>query len=129
MDAGKFWLHDQHIKDTANYFDIHLEIIPVWTDRKDGFWFYVEQAAADHMDKPYRQRIYHLTVPRPGVFESRIFQFNDPLRFAQQPQLVEKLNSDSIFEKNGCSALLHKTNENTFQGATKDKNCPSERKG
>jgi len=32
-------------------------------------------------------------------------------------------------KKNDYSVLLHKTNENTFQGATKDKNCPSERKG
>ena len=96
---GKFWLHDQYIKNTANYFDKHIEIIPVWTDRKDEFWFYVEQAVADHLDKPYRQRIYQLTEPTLGVLESRIFQFNDPLRFAHQPQLAEKLNSDSIFEK------------------------------
>ena len=39
---------------------IHLHIAPIWTERTDGPWLYMEQAAASSLDKPYRQRIYHL---------------------------------------------------------------------
>ena len=57
---GSYSTQNQHLKDTANYFDIRLQIIPIWKDKKDGYWFYVEQAVADYIDKPYRQRVYHL---------------------------------------------------------------------
>jgi len=126
---GSFDSQEQHLKDTANYFDIRLEIIPVWADRSDGIWFYVEQAVAGHLDKPYRQRIYQLTENAKGEFESKIFLLTDPLRFAGHSELIEKLNPDSITKKEGCSVFLRRADRKTFQGGTVGKNCPSERGG
>lgn len=126
---GIFDSHEQHVKDTANYFDIHLEIVPVWTVRKDAIWFYVEQAVAGSLDKPYRQRIYRLTEVEDGLFESKVYLLKDPLRFAQHPDLVEVLSPDSITEKEGCSVFFRKIDNRTFQGGTIGKNCPSDRKG
>lgn len=105
---GIFDSHEQHVKDTANYFDIHLEIVPVWIVRKDAIWFYVEQAVAGSLDKPYRQRIYRLTEVEDGLFESKVYLLKDPLRFAQHPDLVEVLSPDSITEKEGCSVFSEK---------------------
>ena len=128
--AGSYTSTEQHLNDTANYFDIHLQIVPIWVSRSDGFWFYVEQAVADYLDKPYRQRIYHLTESTPGIFESAVFIFNDPLRFTHHPELVDKtLTPDSIIEKVGCTIILHKTADHIYMGGTEDKKCPSERKG
>jgi hypothetical protein len=127
--AGSFDSQEQHLKDTANYFDIRLEIIPVWDDRKDGYWFYVEQAVADHADKPYRQRIYQLTEPSAGLFESKIYLLDDPLQYAGQAHLIEDLNPDSVTEKKGCSVYLRKIDGHTYKGGTEGKNCSSERQG
>ncbi len=126
---GSFDSHEQSFKDTVNYYDIRLEIIPVWQKRSDGYWFYVEQAVAAYIDTPYRQRIYHLTERKKGLFESKVYTLKDPLRFTHQPELLEKLTTDSLLEKEGCSVLLRKINSTTFKGGTEGKICPSDRKG
>ena len=71
--SGSYSSEQQHLKDTANYFDIRLQIIPIWKHRTDGFWFYVEQAVFAYYDQPYRQRVDHLTVSVDGTFESKVF--------------------------------------------------------
>jgi hypothetical protein len=54
--TGSFSSAEQAAADT-NYFDIRLEIVPIWTTRADGHWLYVEQAAAGYLERPYRQRV------------------------------------------------------------------------
>ncbi len=126
--AGSYSSEAQHEKDTVNYFDIRLQIIPIWKDRKDGYWFYVEQAMNGYLDKPYRQRVYHLKQNE-GTFESVIYLLKDPLRFTGKPESVELLPLDSLLEKEGCSVILKKTKDNVYAGGTVGKNCPSDRKG
>ncbi|MEY4595363.1 MAG: phycocyanobilin lyase CpcT [Bacteroidota bacterium] len=126
--AGSYNSTAQHLEDTANYFDIRLKMIPVWKDRTDGYWLYVEQAVAGYQDKPYRQRVYHLQETAPGVFESDIFTLQDPLRFAGHPEYVEKLSPDSLTAKSGCAVRLTK-NGSSFVGGTVGENCPSDRRG
>lgn len=127
--AGSYSSEDQHLKDTANYFDIRLQIIPIWKDRTDGFWFYVEQAVASSIDQPYRQRVYHLQEKEKGIFESIVLTMKDPLRFTHKPEEVEKLPIDSLNEKKGCSVILSRKEKDSFVGGTQGKSCPSDRKG
>lgn len=128
--AGSFSSNKQHLSDTANYFDIRLQIVPIWKERTDGYWFYVEQAVADYLQKPYRQRVYHLTALAEGGFESAVLLINDPLRFANNPQkIASHLTPDSLVLKNGCGVILQKVNGKKFQGGTVGKGCPSDRKG
>jgi hypothetical protein len=42
--TGSFSSQDQAAGDT-NYYDIRLEMVPIWTDHPNGRWFYVEQAS------------------------------------------------------------------------------------
>ena len=128
--AGTYSSEEQHLKDTADYFDIRLEIIPIWKNRTDGYWFYVEQAVAQSIDKPYRQRVYHLTELNSGKFSSVVYTMNDPSRFTHQAELLEKLLSpDSLIEREGCAVILMKDGKDKFVGSTEDKKCPSERSG
>ncbi len=127
--AGSYSSEAQHLKDTANYFDIRLQIIPIWNDRKDGFWFYVEQAVASYIDQPYRQRVYHLKENDKGKFESVVYTLSNPLRFTHKPEEVEKLSTDSLSEKEGCSVFLSRKDKDSFSGGTDGKKCPSDRKG
>lgn len=126
--AGSYTSTAQHQQDTANYFDIRLQMIPIWKDRTDGFWLYVEQAVAGYQDKPYRQRVYHVQVSASGNFESVIYTIPDPLRFAGKPEAIEKLHPDSLSEKSGCAVQLVKKG-NSFVGGTVGENCPSDRRG
>ena len=40
----------------SEYKNIVLHMKPIWMDRTDGRWLYVEQAMQEAADKPYRQR-------------------------------------------------------------------------
>jgi hypothetical protein len=127
--TGSFSSEAQSKIDTT-YFNIHLQITPIWESSKDGKWLYVEQAVAKMLQKPYRQRIYHVTQRQDGKIESKIYTLNDPLRFAQKPNLVNQLPIDSIKLKEGCSVILDWVESaNAFIGSTVGKGCPSDRSG
>lgn len=126
--SGSFSSERQHRADTANYFDIRLTMTPIWKGSPDGFWLYVEQAVAGSLDKPYRQRVYHVTEPQPGTFQSAIYTLTEPLRFAGHPEHVEALSRDSLKLKDGCDVVLRREGKD-FVGGTVGKNCPSDRKG
>lgn len=120
----------QHLKDTTNYFDIRLQIKPIWKKQKNGYWYYVEQAVASSIDKPYRQRVYHLIENSDGSFSSFIFTFNEPLRYTHKPKLLEKkLTVDSLQERKGCEVKLKIDEKRNYIGSTNGKSCPSDRKG
>ena len=60
MMTGWFDSADQAAADPDNYFNIRLVMTPIWEDRTDGVWLYVEQAASSALARPYRQRVYHV---------------------------------------------------------------------
>ena len=123
---GSFSSEAQSKADTS-YFDIRLQVVPIWKNRTDGIWLYVEQAMAKKIDKPYRQRVYRLSDLQAGEIESAVFTLKAPLRFAGKPDEVEKLVPDSLSQREGCSVFLQRSGK-TFRGATKDKTCPSDLK-
>ncbi len=125
MMQGSYSSQDQSKIDSA-FFDIRLKIIPIWTGRTDALWMYVEQAVAGKEDRPYRQRVYKITEPSVGNFESAVITLNAPLRFVGHADLVEKLIPDSLSLREGCSVLLKKTGKKSFSGGTDQKKCPSD---
>ena len=70
--SGSFSSAAQAADDPENYFDIRLEMVPIWSERSDGPWLYVEQAAASALDRPYRQRVYHLVETEDGGTQRRV---------------------------------------------------------
>ena len=67
-------------KADAEFRNVRLVMYPIWTDRTDGKWLYAEQAVVESLDKPYRQRVYHLMVPRLAVETIPSFAPNTPAR-------------------------------------------------
>jgi hypothetical protein len=126
MMIGSFSSEAQSKNDTS-YFDIRLQVYPIWKNRTDGIWLYVEQAMAKRIDKPYRQRVYRLNDMQSGGVESAVFTMKAPLRFAGKPEDVEKLTPDSLSQREGCSVFLQRSGKK-FVGATKEKTCPSDLK-
>lgn len=127
MMQGSFSSERQSKNDSA-YFDIRLQIVPIWQERTDGIWMYVEQAVAKMQDKPYRQRVYKLTELGNGKFESAVYLLKSPLRFAGKPEMVNQLSPDSISLKEGCSVILKKEGKKKFVGGTEGKSCASDLK-
>jgi hypothetical protein len=130
--SGAFDSRDQHLADTANYFAIRLHMKPIWKNRADGVWLYVEQAMMGYLDKPYRQRVYHVYLQDDSTVISHVYEMEKPLRFAgvwQQENPLSTLTPDSLKDRKGCSILLRKTNPARYLGQTHDRDCLSTRSG
>jgi len=117
----------------STYFDVRLHIVPIWTDRADGPWMYVEQAMADSQDKPYRQRIYRLISLPNNHAESVIYEFaGAPLSWAgawRNPERFNALDPGLISVRAGCSVVLGYQGANQISGTTKGADCGSALRG
>lgn len=122
---------DLQAKADTNYFNISLVMTPIWTNRTDGRWLYVEQASASKLDTPYRQRVYHLQHPAKGVFTSDIYTIKGAMAFAGLQNDIgkrDKLTYDLIERKDGCTVTLINKNQ-TYTGGTDADKCPSDLRG
>jgi CpeT protein len=131
MMSGNFDSKDQATAD-SNYFEIHLHMKPIWPQRSDGFWLYVEQALVTMQDKPYRQRVYHVHYNKDNNIISEVFELNAPLRFTgawKQENPLSALSPDSLISRQGCGIALKKNTDGTFSGSTLEKNCLSNLRG
>jgi hypothetical protein len=116
----------------ADYRDIRLAMVPIWKDRADGPWLYVEQAAATSLEKPYRQRVYQLVRTGAETIESRVYTLPDPaLRFAgaaDDPGKLAGLEPDALALRSGCAVVLKKSGP-VWTGSTAGKECGSDLRG
>ncbi|MCB9135958.1 MAG: chromophore lyase CpcT/CpeT [Anaerolineales bacterium] len=129
--AGAYSNQEQ-ARDTDTYSYVYLFMIPVWPSRTDGYWFYVEQAIANQLDAPYRQRIYHLDRVNKDLMESKIYALADTARFVRAHEnlpILENLTPDMISLRPGCSIILRRLNAESFAGSTLGEGCPSELRG
>ncbi|MBN1666374.1 MAG: chromophore lyase CpcT/CpeT [Anaerolineales bacterium] len=130
--TGAFSSQAQAQADPA-YFDIRLHVVRIWPERKDGYWLYIEQAAADSQERPYRQRVYHLTRLDEHSFESAVFSFaGDPLVHAgawQAVQPLAALQPEDLEERHGCAVVLKQLDEHQFAGSTQGRECESNLRG
>ncbi|MBL8152434.1 MAG: chromophore lyase CpcT/CpeT [Blastocatellia bacterium] len=128
---GSFSSRQQSEAD-KDYFHITLHIAPIWKDRQDGYWFYVEQAVGTQQEKPYRQRVYHLTKVGEDLYESRVYTLPNPEKVIgewKKSEPLATLSPDQLQLRDGCSVFLKKKADQTFEGATDGKKCPSDLRG
>lgn len=118
-------------KADTNFYNIHLNMVPIWNERTDATYLYVEQAAAWALDKPYRQRVYRIAPLPGGKIESAVWSLNNPLRFAgayKTPRVFNKLTPDSLQEREGCAIILE-FKDGVYSGSTVDRKCQSSLRG
>ncbi len=145
--VGSFSSEKQHKEDSENFFDIRLHMAPIWKDissDEKGYWLYVEQAVAAMPDKPYRQRVYHVTMEYVSdqsgtatpVFKSAVYLLPgtpaDVLKFTgawKDEKKLEGVTPENLILRDGCTVVMSRTGEGKFEGATVGKGCPSERGG
>ncbi|MFH1279045.1 MAG: chromophore lyase CpcT/CpeT [Candidatus Eisenbacteria bacterium] len=129
--SGGFGSGEQAARDSS-YFDIRLHMVPIWREREDGYWLYVEQAVAEHEHRPYRQRVYHLTRRSAAEFESAVYTLPAEEMFVgawRSPAFFGRITPASLTERSGCEIVLRKEDERAFTGRTGDRTCSSELRG
>lgn len=130
--SGTFSSHAQSVARPGDFLDIRLVMTPIWRERDDGAWLYVEQAVASATERPYRQRVYHLSQNADGSIVSEVFTLpGDALEFAgawKRPDAFAQLAPGALTERKGCAITLRR-NAGRFEGSTSGTECPSELEG
>jgi len=129
--TGSFSNADQARGD-QNFRAATLHISPIWTDRADGPWLYLEQALADAPGHPYRQLVYHLVTRAEHIHEVRIFELPNPIAATgawKDPALLAKLIPSNLVPREGCTLVLRLQSGGTFQGGTEGQGCASTLRG
>ena len=119
-------------RQTQTYAYVTLYMIPIWKDRNDGYWFYVEQAMAEQPESPYYQRIYHLTRINEDLMESKLYTLQNAAHFTRVHEnlaILDELAPELLVLSPGCSIILRRINESSFAGSTLGEGCPSELRG
>jgi hypothetical protein len=129
--TGSFSSAAQAAKD-PDFYDIRLEMARIWPERADGAWLYVEQAAADRVDQPYRQRVYRVRRVDDDLFESAVYELPAPGEAVgawKEPAPLADLSPADLVPRTGCEILLRRQPDGTFEGSTLGRLCPSDLRG
>jgi len=122
----------QQAADDSTYFDITLHMRPIWPNRTDARWLYVEQAVTAMPGRPYRQRVYRVKQVNDSLFESAVFALgSDSLYIGawKSDSLAATLAFDSLLVRTGCAVYLKPTENGTFKGKTNERDCESTLRG
>jgi CpeT protein len=115
------------------FFEIVLNMVPMWKERADGPWLYVEQAVAQSADRPYRQRVYHLAQTGSNEFISTVYSFENPLDHAGAYTLESPLSDlapKDLTIREGCAiSMSWDEEEQAFVGSTNGSDCVSNLRG
>lgn len=134
---GSFSSEAQHKQAPLDYYNVVLHAYPIWKNRTDGRWFYVEQSLAKLQNEPYRQRIYHVYELSADTVVSEAFTFPDPLKYVgawkkladkQQSDPFEGVSVRDLKSREGCGVYLVQEANGVFIGKTQKGTCTSERK-
>lgn len=127
---GEYNSQTQSETDTS-YFNISLIMLPIWENRSDARYFYVEQAMVGKESKPYRQRVYKIYQSSPTTIVSAIYELKSPDEFVKLHESKKKQNQlkeDDVIYKEGCDVFLE-YNNGVFEGGTQGKDCSSKLRG
>lgn len=123
---------EQQSKNDSAFYNITLHMKPIWLKSKDGYYLYVEQAVTTLMDKPYRQRVYHVYIFNDSTIISQVYELKNPKAHIgswKEKKPLKNFNPDSLDVRNGCAIYLHKNVDGTFSGSTPGKECLSNLRG
>ena len=130
MMTGEFSSEEQAKQDSL-FYNINLVMYPIWEGDKNAKWLYVEQAVTKYIDKPYRQRVYKVSLKEDQSFESSVFELPNPAKYIhgwENPDIFQQITPDSLLLRQGCAVYLKK-NGDCYSGSTNNKDCESTLRG
>lgn len=137
MTVGSFTTIDQARRD-SRYGVAESEIVRIWPDRKDGHWFYQEQALLGETaatidpamkEKPYFARVIHSVEASPGVVMRAVHRLKDPssAKGAWRSKTPLAGLSDADLLPSECMIRVERIAEKMWR-STSEK-CPNSYKG
>jgi CpeT protein len=126
---GRYDSAEQAARDPA-FKSIHLVICPALAPELGERVLYVEQASADALDKPYRQRLYVVDSLGAEQVTSRVFELKNPtaaVGLCDRGTLARFVRAD-VEERLGCAVSLHREGT-AFVGSTTGRTCTSTLRG
>ena len=118
-------------KSDPEFFEVHLHMARIWPARTDGEWLYVEQAMASALDKPYRQRIYHVVDAGDGCAMSMVFELPNAAERVgawRNPSVFDADSPEALTKREGCAIRLEPSVDG-WTGSTNGKDCLSSLRG
>ena len=131
MMIGSYDSSEQAANDES-YYDITLHMYPIWTQRSDAKYLYVEQSVTTNEAKPYRQRIYKIEDNADGSFSSYIYKIkHDSIYIGKWKDLTffESRGNEILELREGCEVILKADGAGGYSGSTIDNNCKSTLRG
>ncbi len=129
--TGHFTNETQFTTDKG-YRHVNLHSAPIFADRTDGPWLYVEQSLADAPTVPYRQHIQQLSARADSAIEVRIYTLANPVAFIiswhDAARLAKLTHTDLVFQE-GCTIILREQPDGSFKGATEGIGCANDLHG
>lgn len=118
-------------KQDSDFYNISLNMVPIWKDSENVFFLYVEQAMASKPNEPYRQRVYKVVKENENTFASYIYTLPNEKNFIGRKSgdpLFDSITQEDIIEKDGCEVhLSFNPVTQSFNGGTGESSCPSDR--
>jgi hypothetical protein len=128
---GAFDSGDQAARD-GEFRTIHLAICPADAPELGPRVLYVEQAAAEARDQPYRQRLYVIEDAPGGAAVSRVLELRDPgpaigaCGRAAPPRFA----AADAEERAGCAVTMAwQPAQRAWTGGTRERDCASSLRG
>lgn len=129
---GVYTNTNQYEDDQENFYHVIMKLYPIWKDRDDAKWFYIEQAQFDVQDKPYRQRVYKVYRGEKDTLISKVYNLPDPKQFIGskgERDFWKKFTPAVLEERVGCTVFLTKKKNGLYTGGTKKNTCHSKMAG
>ncbi len=131
MIIGSYTSEAQSLADST-YFNISLQMYPIWQDRPEAKYLYVEQAVTANPDKPYRQRVYKIERVDAKTIGSKVYTLDEPDQYIgkwKTPEYFDDLDPSILSERKGCTVFLVEQADGTYTGSTNAKDCKSTLRG
>lgn len=114
------------------YRHVELHSVPLFPDRADSPWIYLEQSLIDAPTLPYRQRVHQLAARSDGAIEVRVYALANPVAFSaawRDPARLAKLTHADLVFQEGCTIILREQPDGSFKGATEGTGCANDLNG
>ncbi|MFO7864438.1 MAG: CpcT/CpeT family chromophore lyase [Salinivirgaceae bacterium] len=125
--TGSFSSEEQAATSSDPYhYDVRRKVAQIWTNNRNGYWVYLEQAYADDQNNPYFQRIYHFYM-EDGVIKNTIYGFENPSNYVgswETPEDFDNLDETNLIEKPNCGLTFQIESDHVF-GETSGTDCGS----
>jgi len=127
-----YYSSQNHADTTTNQYivDVRLHMAQIWSNRNVGdniYWLYVEQAYADDLEHPYRQRIYKVILDPDGTMRDEIYSIANAATYLHgynNVQVFDALQTSGLTLKENCGLYFTwNANNNIFDGATVGTSC------